>query len=240
MIKYVSETGSTNADVIADLRDGVPLREGAWLVADRQKAGRGRQNRKWFDGSGNFMGSTMVRLHPGDPPPASLALVAGLALYESVVPLLPQPAPLRLKWPNDLTFSGAKLAGILLERQGDFLVIGIGVNLVSAPAIEGRETVALARLTAPPHRDAFAASLAGSLTRELDRWRSFGLEPLLNRWQAAAHEIGTRLNVQAAGEGQQEGTFAGLSDEGALQLRLADGTFRVIHAGDVFFAQREG
>ena len=236
MIRTVPETGSTNADLLAALRAGERLTEGDWLVADRQTAGRGRQGREWFDGAGNFMGSTVVRLTPGDPPPASFALAAGLAVYEALVPLLPDPAPLRLKWPNDLTYAGAKLGGILLERQGEALVVGIGVNLAQAPRIDGRETRALAELGPAPDRDLFAAVLAASFATELERWRSFGLDPLARRWQAAAHPPGTPLTVAPPGEEPVTGAFQGLTGDGALRLRLADGTVRVMHAGDVFFA----
>lgn len=235
-IRFVPETGSTNSDLLAALRAGERVAEGDWLVAGRQSAGRGRQGREWFDGTGNFMGSTAVRLSPGDPPPASFALAAGLALYEAVVPLLPDAAGLLLKWPNDLTYAGAKLAGILLEREGEALVVGIGVNLSRAPAIEGRATVALSALGPAPARDHFAAALAASFAIELDRWRSYGLEPLIRRWQAAAHPPGTPLSVAPPDEEPLTGAFDGLTGDGALRLRLADGTARVMHAGDVFFA----
>lgn len=240
MIKTVPQTGSTNGDLLAALRAGERVTEGDWLVADRQTAGRGRQGRQWFDGAGNFMGSTVVRFAPCDPPPASFALAAGLAVYEAVVPLLPDPAPLRLKWPNDLTHAGAKLAGILLEREGQALVVGIGVNLAAVPELEGRATVALSDLAPAPDRDLFAASLAASLATELERWRSFGLDPLVRHWQAAAHPPGTPLTVAPPGEEPLTGTFDGLTEDGALRLRLADGTARVMHAGDVFFAREKG
>ena len=236
MIRFVPETGSTNADLLAALRAGERVAEGDWLVADRQTAGRGRQGREWFDGAGNFMGSTIVRLAPGDPPPASFALAVGLAVFEAVIPLLPDPAPLQLKWPNDLTFAGAKLAGILLERESEALVAGIGVNLAHAPGIEGRATVALSALGPAPSRDLFAAALAASFATELERWRSYGLDPLARRWQAAAHPPGTPLTVTPPGEAPVTGAFDGLTEDGALRLRLADGAMRVMHAGDVFFA----
>ena len=63
MIRFVPETGSTNADLLALSADA---REGDWLVARRQSAGRGRAGRAWEDGAGNFMGSTVVALRPGD------------------------------------------------------------------------------------------------------------------------------------------------------------------------------
>lgn len=240
MIAFVPETGSTNADLLAAVRGGRHPREGEWLVADRQTAGRGRQGREWFDGAGNFMGSTVVWLHPAGPPAASLALAAALAVYEAVVPLLADPASLRLKWPNDLICGGAKLAGILLEREGDALVAGIGVNLARAPRIGGRETLALAELGPAPDRDLFAAALAATFDTELERWRSYGVEPMVRRWQAVAHPPGTPLTVAAPGEAALTGAFDGLTPEGALRLRLADGASRVIHAGDVFFAHEKG
>lgn len=236
MIRFVPETGSTNADLLAALRAGERVAEGNWLVAERQTAGRGRQGRAWFDGAGNFMGSTVVRLSPDDPPPASFALAAGLAVYAAVLPLLSDPVPLALKWPNDVTYGGAKLAGILLEREGEVLVLGIGVNLAQAPAIEGRATVALSALGPAPSRDLFAPALAASLATELERWRSYGTDPLVRRWQVAAHPPGTPLTVAPPGEPPLTGVFDGLAGDGALRLRLADGSSRVMHAGDVFFA----
>jgi len=239
LINFVPETGSTNADLASRLGGGGHMPEGEWLVADRQIAGRGRQGRDWFDGSGNFMGSTVVHARFGDPAMPTLALVAGIALQCVVAPLLTDAFRATLKWPNDVMVGGAKLAGILLERVGDTVIVGVGVNLVTAPLLPGRATVALAYYADPPGRDAFAEALAEQFDLELQRWRDFGLAPIVRRWCAAAHPDGTPLVVEAAGE-RVEGTFAGLAEDGALRLRLADGTTRAIHAGEVTFGQADG
>ncbi|MXO59585.1 biotin--[acetyl-CoA-carboxylase] ligase [Altererythrobacter salegens] len=233
MIRTVPETGSTNADLLARIAAGERIPEGDWLVADRQTSGRGRQGHVWFDGAGNFMGSTVVHLGAHDPAAPGLSFVAALAVYETVLPHIAQPHDLMLKWPNDVLARGAKLCGLLLEREGDSAVVGIGVNLVSAPQIEGVRTCSLADFGPAPSRDAFAADLAVSFDRELGRWRQFGLEPLLNRWRAAAHPPGTSLRVRGADGTAVSGTFDGLEPDGALRLRLEDGTIRPIHAGDV-------
>ncbi len=212
------------------------MREHAWLIADRQSAGRGRQGRTWFDGAGNFMGSSVVRLRAGDPPPASLALVAGLALHTAAAPLVPPPLRAQLKWPNDVLIGGAKLAGILLEREGDAVIVGIGVNLSAAPALADRETIALTAFGPAPDRDTFARALAGEFAEALAQWRAAGLAPLLAHWQDAAHPIDTPLVVGEPGETALRGTFDGLTGDGALRLCLADGTVRVIHAGEVRLA----
>jgi BirA family biotin operon repressor/biotin-[acetyl-CoA-carboxylase] ligase len=185
--------------------------------------------REWFDGAGNFMGSTVVHQRFGDPDPSTLALVAGLAVREAVAGRMAPGTEALLKWPNDLMIGEAKLAGVLLERVEDSVLIGIGVNLAIAPKLPDRQTAALEA----PDRDAFAVDLVRQFDLELDRWRSFGLAPIVARWLAAAHPLGTPLAVGEPGEAPLSGQFAGLTEHGALQLRLADGTTRVIQAGEV-------
>jgi len=205
--------------------------EGDWLVALEQTGGRGRQGRQWQSPAGNFHGSTLVVLRPDDPPAPSLSLTSGLALIGAVQIAAPG-AELQLKWPNDLLLGGAKLAGILLERSGDRVVAGFGVNLAEAPVIEVRATAALASAITP---HAFAPLIAAAFARALDTWRN--ADSLAETWLARAHPIGTPLTVHAAPGEQVTGLFDGLEPSGALRLRLADGSVRVMHAGDVSLGQ---
>jgi BirA family transcriptional regulator, biotin operon repressor / biotin---[acetyl-CoA-carboxylase] ligase len=205
--------------------------EGLWLRADRQTAGRGRQGRAWTSPTGNFHGSTLVRLRPTDPPPSSLSLVAGVAVHEAAGAYLGDPGPLRLKWPNDLLIGGAKVAGILLERIEAAVIVGIGVNLVSAPDLPDRPS---ASLGAAVRASEFAQTLADAFARWLGRWRGEGLPAIRNAWLARALAVGTALRLHAPDGEAIEGLFDGLAGDGALILRLADGRGRVIHAGDVF------
>ena len=232
-LEIVAETGSTNADLVARLTQGEHVPEGHWLVADRQTQGKGRQGRTWLDAPGNFMGSSIVALGPQDPPPGTLSFVAALALYETLLPRMTDPRALQLKWPNDVTLGGDKLCGILLERARDHAVIGIGVNLVAAPPVPDRKTRTLSELGPAPDRDAFGEELARQFDLELSRWREFGTGPIFARWLAAAHPEGTPLSVHDGAGARVSGRFAGLEEDGALRLRLDDGSVRAIHAGDV-------
>ncbi len=193
-----------------------------------QDAGRGRQGRQWIGESGNFFGSTLVGLQPGDPPPPSLSLAAGLALIEAVDIAVPD-QPLMLKWPNDLLLRNSKLAGILLERSGDRVVAGFGVNLASAPKLIDRDAAALNGALLP---QAFAPLLAGSFMRMLALWRSTSPEQFAQAWLARAHPVGTRLTVHSAADEKVTGTFDGIELDGALRLRH-DNEVEVIRAGDV-------
>ncbi|MBA3835225.1 MAG: biotin--[acetyl-CoA-carboxylase] ligase [Pseudomonadota bacterium] len=218
-------TGSTNADLLAQ-ESAV---EGDWLVAMEQTAGRGRQGRGWITRPGNFFGSAMVNIAAGDPPPQSLSLAAGLALIEAVDIAAPE-LPLLLKWPNDLLLDGAKLAGILLERQNDRVVVGFGVNLAGAPDLPDRPAAHLGGRISP---HAFAPLLAASMGRLLELWRTSEPAAFARAWLARAHAPGTELNVHSADAQALSGYFDGIDPDGTLRLRLADGTVRAIHAADV-------
>jgi BirA family biotin operon repressor/biotin-[acetyl-CoA-carboxylase] ligase len=229
LIERVQQTGSTNADLLARLAGGEHVGEGHWLIADRQTAGRGRLGRNWNDGQGNFMGSTVVHLTVGDPPAATLALVAGVALAKTVAALAPQVAT-QLKWPNDLLVGGAKCAGILMERAGNAVVIGIGVNLVSAPQLPDRSTATLAAAESLVDRDHFARALGIGMIDALWTWRNEGAASVVRAWLPLAHPRGTPLHVSEQGI---DGLFDGLANDGALRLRRSDGETMLVHAGDV-------
>ena len=128
---------------------------------------------------------------------------------------------------------GAKLGGILLERAGDRVVAGFGVNLSAAPVIEGRATISLGGSVKP---QAFAPLLAASFARLLTAWRSADLTAFVGAWQHRAHPIGTAITVHSAPGERLSGRFDGLDSDGALRLRLDDGRIERIHAGDVSLA----
>jgi len=215
--------------VLALARSGAA--EGLWLRAERQLAGRGRQGRDWASPPGNLYASTLVRLRPTDPPPATLALVAGVAVQEAVGAYC---ASATIKWPNDVLLGGAKLSGILLEREGDAVVVGQGVNLASHPTLPDRPTTSLAVHGIAVTPGEFARTLADAFAHWLGRWRGEGVSAVAARWIERAHPRGTALSVRLPDGTALDGLFDGLSPGGALNLRLADGDRRVIHAADVF------
>ena len=181
----------------------------------------------WVSAAGNLYASTLVRLRPGDPPAPTLALVAGVALHEAASL---HAAGVTIKWPNDLICEGAKLAGILLEREGEAVIVGFGVNLAESPSLSDRPATSVAALAgSAPDPAPFLDLLAETFARWVERWRTDGIAPIRRRWLEAAHPVGTALATQ---EGQ--GLFDGLDEGGALKLRMADGTVRLVHAGDVF------
>jgi BirA family biotin operon repressor/biotin-[acetyl-CoA-carboxylase] ligase len=162
-----------------------------------------------------------------------LALVAGLALADAIGIAAPE-VPILLKWPNDVMLGRGKLAGILLERAGDRVVVGFGINLAVTPAIDDRPTSSLSDKGIAP--EAFAPLLAGSFARLLAAWRITEPASLARSWAERAHPRGTPLTVHNGSGDVVDGIFDGIEADGALRLSLADGRVEVIRAGDVSLA----
>ncbi len=246
MIQYVEETGSTNADMLALAEQGAA--EGMWLRAGRQTGGRGRMGRSWESPDGNLYCSTLVRVGPHDPVPHTLALVAANAVHALVAPLCGTGGPsasvggqagggpgnAKIKWPNDILVDGAKIAGILLERVGDAIVIGIGINVTGHPTGLDRPVTSLAAQGAGDlEAGALLERLSALFAHWLGIWRAQGLDPVRTHWLLNAHPPGTPMRVALPDGEVVEGAFDTLDRQGMLILRLANGESRAIHAGDV-------
>ncbi len=144
------------------------------------------------------------------------------------------PAPLTIKWPNDVLAGEAKLAGTLLERREDAVIVGIGANLAHAPELADRPATSIAALAgAAPEPATVLDALAEAFERRLGEWRGAGLDAIIVEWRDRAHPIGTAITATPPDGVPITGLFDGLDEAGALRLRLADGRAHVIHAADI-------
>ncbi len=232
VLRTVAETGSTNEDMKLLAREGAA--EGLWLRAERQSAGRGRMGRGWEGATGNLFASTLVRILPQDPPASTLALATAVAAHRALEEFLGT-GRVTIKWPNDIMAGEAKLCGILMEREGDAVVIGIGVNVVDAPRVPGREITCLHALGAAGcDAPAVLEAIARCFSEELVRWRTYGCETTIRAWLGRAHPPGTPITVHLPAGETLTGTFGTLAPDGAFILRLAGGGERAIHSGEIW------
>jgi BirA family biotin operon repressor/biotin-[acetyl-CoA-carboxylase] ligase len=185
---------------------------------------------------GNFAASLALR---PDLPPDRAALysfVASLALHDVLAGLTDR--PLALKWPNDVLLDGGKVAGILLESAGtagrlDRLVVGIGVNLATAPARveDGALPPAALGLALPP--EAFLDRLAPAFAAREEAFRRDGFAPIRTAWLARAARLGEPI-VARTGRQTRSGVFQDVDTSGALVIGTPGGP-QVVAAADVFF-----
>jgi BirA family biotin operon repressor/biotin-[acetyl-CoA-carboxylase] ligase len=211
-----------------------------WIAAAEQTAGRGRLGRGWVSPPGNLYATLLTTLPTTLATAAQASLVAALAMADTVRALAPA-APVQLKWPNDVLIAGEKVSGILVETlvhspQGVTLAIGCGLNLAHAPEGQRRPATSIAAHGAVVAPGEALATLASSMRRCLVQWRlGEGFDDVRRRWLEAAGGAGERIAVDIGGA-RTEGAFAGLDRDGALRLLLADGSERIVRAGDVLAA----
>jgi BirA family biotin operon repressor/biotin-[acetyl-CoA-carboxylase] ligase len=214
-----------------------------WIVAANQTKGRGRRSRAWESGTGNLLCTLLLNPGVSAPEAAKLSFLAALCVGETLDHFLGSSLRIRYKWPNDVLLDGRKAAGILLEAVTgsgggiSWLSIGIGINLAQYPqdAAWPATSLAAAGVEAPdPH--AALEVLAARFADWLSRWRNEGFSPVKAAWLARAARMGEAIEVRLDKE-TLPGIFTALDESGALVLTLADGTVRLISAGDVFFPE---
>ena len=167
-VAVVRETASTQ-DAALRLAGAKP---GLLVVAGRQTGGRGRHGRVWVDTGEQGLAATFAIADDGRDP-ADLSAVGGLGARDAIAAVAPGVA-LRLKRPNDVLAVGAdgearKVAGVLIERRGGLVLIGIGINIAQRAWPEGLagRAVSLAELGAGVDRVEVACALVGALSGAL-------------------------------------------------------------------------
>ncbi len=242
-IHLLDATDSTNAEARRRAEAGESTPQ--WIVARRQSDGRGRRGRNWASESGNLF-ATLLMLTPKPPAEAAqVTFVAALAVAD-VLDAFAVAGSVSIKWPNDVLIAGEKAAGILIESglHGSgalWLAVGIGVNLAHAPEGTERPVTSLADhlrpdIACPPSPEAAVAVLADTFAVWQDRWDRFGFQTVLDAWTARTQGLAGPC-VARLGHETVTGVADGVAPDGALRLRTADGSLRLISAGDVFFGE---
>ncbi len=237
-LKTVEETRSTNTLLTQDALAGAPHR--TVLCADYQHAGRGRRGREWQSPLGGGLAfSVLWRFERGMDQLAGLSIAVGLALARALAQHCP--LPVKLKWPNDVLAGYRKLAGILVEVQGElsgpsFAVIGIGIN-EHLPERQRQEidqaVIDLAEMGVCISRAELLHAILAELADTLALFERAGIRPILAEWpQWHAHE-GRAVLLRTPDGQRHAGTASGLDEAGNLLLTLASGEKRKFGAGEV-------
>ncbi|HEY8301889.1 MAG TPA: biotin--[acetyl-CoA-carboxylase] ligase [Jatrophihabitans sp.] len=234
-IEVVAEDQSTNATLLSD--ESAPDR--AVLVAEHQRAGRGRLDRSWSSPARAGLTFSVV-LRPSAPVRTWgwLPLVAGVALHDAVAAATG--LPVRLKWPNDLLHgpSERKLAGILAQTNGTAVVVGIGLNVSTTEAELPVETASSLVLCGVPEPDrtALLAAVLTQLDRREAQWDDVGGDAeacgLAADYRRGCATLDRTVTVSTTGAGAVTGRAVGIDADGRLQVEH-DGRVEAIGAGDV-------
>lgn len=237
-LEIVDEIDSTNTLLLQRAQAGAP--HASVIVAEWQRAGRGRMGRPWHAAVGGALTfSVLWRFSKGAATLAGLSLAVGLAVVRALEAFGVTGAG--LKWPNDVLWRGRKIAGILIEMQGDALgpsavVIGAGINVRLSPAMDARIDQAAADVeTISGHvvdRNPLLAAVLGEFNRVLLEFERAGFQPFREDWQRRHVHQGRAVRLTLPGGVRESGVARGVADDGALLLETARGV-RPFHSGDV-------
>ncbi len=237
-VQYHEECDSTNTLASRAGSDGTPTP--LWFVAGKQKSGRGRRGRAWTSSPGNLYSSYLFKPELNIPELATLPFLVSLAVRDTFIRLGCSPKKVQCKWPNDVLISEKKASGILIESSAapglktDFIVVGIGLNLMHFPedAQFAATSVAAETNNTPDVTSAFKI-LSHSLHERLQSWHPEDAAGIIKEWRACAWGMGMRREIRTNDE-TFHATLIGLKDDGGLSLRLDNGDNKQLYAGDVF------
>lgn len=230
-VVFFDTVGSTN-DVARQLASQ-GAESGALVVADEQRAGRGRQGAQWHTPPGTALASSLLLRFDGVVPAERLALLGGLAAATAIEAVAGLPAA--IKWPNDVWVAEHKVGGVLIESafEGDrmcWAIIGIGINVNGQIDDRGFDYPA-ATLATLAGRKVDRLALLVAQVGAMSRWLvGLGMPGFI---QAVDTRLLWRNRQVSVDDGEQHtvGTLLGLDAEGAIRLQLADGSTRSVATG---------
>jgi BirA family biotin operon repressor/biotin-[acetyl-CoA-carboxylase] ligase len=238
-LEIVAETRSTNSDLLDRLR-AAPFRP-CLRVAERQTDGRGRHGRRWRAEPGASLTFSLA-LPVARADWSGLSLAIGVAIADALDP--PSAAHrIGLKWPNDLwlldtTDHGRKLGGILVETApsaaGRVAVIGIGLNIAGrhrAGTDYGSGYASVDELDPAADAPAALARIAAPRLDAIERFEQAGFAAFQESF--AVRDLLAGRPVRTTQHGVDEGVAEGVTGDGALHVRTADGRLHAVASGEV-------
>ena len=236
-IIYAESMTSTNAVLKQAAESGAG--HGTLALCEEQTQGRGRRGRSWVSPKGQGLWMSLL-IRPKLPPAKAqlITLAAALAMAEAVA--VETGLTTQIKWPNDLVVSGKKICGILLELSGDldhiaYVVVGTGLNVgkdAFPPELAQQATSLEGLLGQPVKRAPILRAYLTAMEHHMESLEKSGLAGILPSYEKRSCTLLKPVRVEGGGE-SFSGLAAGLDEDGALLVKLENGTLRRVLAADV-------
>lgn len=212
---------------------------GQVCIAEYQSAGRGRRGRQWISPFGSHIYLSMYwYLEQGMSAAMGLSVVAALAVSDAIKNLYQ--VEVELKWPNDIYYKGVKLAGILIDLEGQAMepchcVIGIGLNInmpIKSAELVDQPWIDLSTAVGKDiDRNILAAHIISALQKRLSVHRETGINTMLTQWHAQDFYIDKAVAL-ITGDKVTRGICRGINAQGALMLEV-NGNVSPVYGGEV-------
>lgn len=231
---------STNLEAWSIVEDGRVSSSVTVIIAKSQTKGAGKAGRVWVSESGNLFCSLLISKNwlrenmdsgkdeSGELNLTSLPFISALAVgytIKELTGIVPE-----YKWPNDILVGAKKVSGILIEVEGDFVVIGIGVNIANYPK-KGVNFPAIS-LNEYGGNDIATRIFLESLLLNFDKNIRLNKDKVIENWLSQAFNINKNIVVDR-GKQKISGVFKGVNSNGELILETNEGRREFLFFGDV-------
>ena len=249
-IDILDNATSSNTLLLQRSVQGAP--QGSVLAVEWQSGGRGRMGRPWHSGLGNALTFSLLwRFDCGLAGLSGLSLAAGVAVIRALHAL--NISGVQLKWPNDVLGGEGKVAGILIEAQGDMLgpsavVIGIGININLPQKILNQIDQPAGDLTqlsgGTVSRSELMASLLQHLAMVLREFSLNGFSSLREEWEKYHYYQNHSVQLMLPDGKAIQGIVQGVNEDGALKIAVksainGQAETRIFHAGEISLRGRD-
>ncbi len=238
-IVVYDEVESTNSIGYDLLKQGYP--SGTVVIADRQTKGKGRLGRTWISPSGKNLYMSFAIKPSITPKYATLLTLTSVVACTTALRRFTD-IPVLIKWPNDMLVDHKKVGGILSEMkiEGEKIkaaVVGVGINVNMTEEDIPEEIKDIATSLRICKGEEFSrALLATEIIREFDKWYQLlekkNRKTIIDRWMQLSGTIGRQVKIVLADK-EIFATAEAIDEEGRLIVKLQDGTYEKICAGDV-------
>ena len=225
--KMVSSTNDT-AKLWAD-----NLKQNCIISAYEQTNGRGRRGNVWVSQKGNLFASYAFKIKQADL--NRTVILSAVAIFETIKFFLPD-KNIKIKWPNDILVEDAKISGILFEKgNGDFWVMGVGINIVSSPENVIYKTTNFKNFGMDTDRLTVLNYFTITFDKLLEDYYTYGFDKIKQTWLDNAYNLGKSISIKQKKE-TKKGIFLSIDDNGALILKIDDKTEKIL-VGELFIEE---
>ena len=234
-LNILQTCSSTNDVAIKNAQKGLP--EGSSYLSYLQKNGRGRNNNQWESMNGNLFLSTIFRPNTSKVNWNQLSLIIGLSILETLITLGVDENIIKLKWPNDVLVNKSKISGVLLESFDDFIVAGIGLNILKKPQNEIKwKTTKLYDHINKEFSLKYIANIILKITfKNYVIWEDKGFNFFKKKINNTIYNINNKIVIKLNSQSNNiRGVFLGLGDNGSLKIKV-DNEFLEYYSVDSFF-----
>ncbi len=229
---FLDKTDSTNEYAKRLVQNGE--KQNSFILAETQSKGKTtKKDKVWYSPKGNmFLTITLSIKQEKDFP--SLSFISGLSVAQCVDKIKNTSDTLSIKWPNDILFNMQKICGILIEKEDDVAIIGIGLNVKTSPEknLTVYPTTSLKENNIDIEAKDIAIEILHNLVNNINTFEQSGFEEIINLIKPFIFNLNKKIYIRFNNE-LFEGIFSGIKDNGGLILTMPNGEIKTFISGEL-------